>query len=264
MARRKGNFLSGIIGKMRISIVKGRQILSSRPGKVKQAEATKKTGKTFGMASRLSSKIKLLADGDLAQLHDGTMSTRLNGELNNILQKSRDMKTMLFTFDSDSFSRLTGFDFNIDSKVNKRLSKMPETRLAGSQLIVSFPPLTIPTMLNFPHKSTQCELSIGISLFQLEEGLFAHDRFVKSIMIIKDNEETAAFDFTFIVPEGCFYIVNLFMEYYKPNNKGLQCLNTKKFNPACIVEAKIAPGKFIETDDFMWTKMVKFDQANVM
>lgn len=261
MARRKGNFLSGIIGKIRLRIVKGRQIITSRPGKIKQAEATKKTGKTFGMASRLSSKIKLLIDADLAQLHDGTMCSRLNGELNNILQQSRNMKSMLYTFDSDSFSRLAGFDFNIDSKVNKRLSKMPETGLDGSQLTVSFPKLTIPTMLNFPNKSTQCELSVGVSLFQLDQGLFAHDRQVKSIMLTKDNAETAAFDFKFTVPKGCFYTVNLFLEYYKPNNKGLQSMNTKKFNPACIVEAKIAPGKFMETDDFLWMEMIKFDQT---
>lgn len=70
------NHFSGSIGPLIFYVRNGKQYSRSRPGKVKQTEATKKRSSNFGLAAKLSAVIRRNMK-DLFRLKDGTLHNRL-------------------------------------------------------------------------------------------------------------------------------------------------------------------------------------------
>jgi hypothetical protein len=100
----------------------------------KRTEPSKKAAVKFGVASNLACSIRDNFFNVIVQLYDGPMINRLLKEIRIILEQSLDQQTDTFNFDSESFNRLNGFEFNEDSPVRDNLFVQPVTTLAGQNL----------------------------------------------------------------------------------------------------------------------------------
>lgn len=69
--------------------------------------------------------------------HDAPMINRLTRTVQQILLQYYPSKNETHQFNEDSFTSLKGFDFNIDSPMNKSLWTEPTISLSGHELKVN-------------------------------------------------------------------------------------------------------------------------------
>lgn len=261
MGTKKDDFYRGIIGNLVFRVVNGKQVVSVRPvqGTYKQSKEGIKRSNTFGMASSLGAKIRADLNFNPNNFFDGELCGRLTAELYKILRKCRDFETMHYTFEPDSFSRLSGFDFNIHSKIREQLSQNLLTIFEGGLLKVTIPEMHIPDMFSFPYKSFRCNLTLIISVFRLKDGLALSTPLRQSITVTRDmqvlNEQVLEFE----VPDGCLCIANLCMEYTVAKKSGWVTVNRKTFSPACVCAAEITKGEYLPDDRWHWEDSVRFE-----
>jgi hypothetical protein len=253
----KKNMLTGLIGPLVFSVVKNRQIVRKNvaKGKIKQSTGTKKAANTFGMASSLGSYLRLIHKHNIGSLHDSGMALRMTNTINHILIYCRDSGTNSFNFMPDSFGNLSGFDLNILSPLSDSLLISPVITHTKDLLTVAFTEAFVSESLNFPVRSYACQVTVSVSLFRLAEGLMCDRPQNQNFTIEKRqsffNNQKLKFD----VPDGCLYVVSVFLKYYSPVN-GLDIMvNSKKFSPAGIIAAHITPGIFREDPKYKWEDM---------
>lgn len=152
MAIRKGNFLIGKLKDLVYKKQKNQQIVQTAPGKgmVKQTPETKKLAYLFGRASMLGKIIRASAANLIFGFHDGPMINRLTKKIQEILLQYYPAQNEIHQFTTDGFSQLNGFDFNLDSPLNKSLWVEPVITLSGHELLVNLPEIKIPAELKFP------------------------------------------------------------------------------------------------------------------
>jgi hypothetical protein len=262
MAKQEGEFLKGVLGGLVFKIVNGKQVIATRiaPGTMKQTAAMKRSSNTFGMAASLSAAIRNTLSVQINRFHDGTAVSRLTGEVYKILGGIRDPGSMLYSFDSDSFRNLAGFEFNQLSKVKDRMAAQPTVDFIDGILYVKIPELSIPRRFKFAAGSFRCQLSVCVSLFRLKDGLAAELPDIKTVVITKDKDRLMAQAFQFEVPSGCFCITSLFLEYAAAGKNGWEVINNKELNPGCICGALITPGLYQQQSKRTWLDMVSFDE----
>lgn len=248
MASKKGNLIVGALGTVVYRVVHDKQVISGRvaAGKMKQTPATVLSGGMFGQASSLASAIKRSSRNKWFHSH---MSQNLTSPLSTIFRRCVDLDTMTYTFGTNSFSELVGFDYNKKSKLVQRLSELPKVVLQEDKLIVTLPELKIPSQLNFPFKSFRCELAIGVSFFRLNKQLKSRTEKIQSVEFLKDEKTSAPMQLEFQVPAGCLCIVSLYLEYAIASAEGWSVINDKKFNPAGICAAIVTPGNYDPTTE---------------
>lgn len=257
MAIKKDDLFSGAIGSVVFRVVNGKQIVSSRPakGKVKQSQATKNSNTTFGVASTLAARIRDTIESELQRKYDTGMCSRLSGKVFLSLKDSKDKETMQYAFNEHSFSRLDGFAFNMKAQVSNCMAEMPEIVLKDGILAVKFKKMKILDQIKFPYKSYHCRLSVSVSLMQLSAGRVSFKAEIQRIGISRAENYVEPFAFNFPVPDGCFYVVSLFLEYVSSGKNISAALTHKKLNPCCICKAAIAPGNYQGNDHFRWEEM---------
>lgn len=260
MATKKGLLISGKVGPHIYKIVKGEQIITSRmaPGTMKRTEEMINNNNTFGMATSLASQVRKSLVIPLNGFQDNEMINRLNSKMVKILGQYRDAVSREYRFEGNSFERLEGFEFNVNSNVRDLFKAMPVTTLEDGMLSIKFKSFGIPGMLKFPFKSYHCKLSVCLSLFRLQDGTRIATAESQMIEITKDKTTVGPFKFTFTVPPGCFYVVSLFLEYAIASKIGWKSIHSKNFNPGVICAAQISEG--VEEGDSLrsWIKMMKY------
>lgn len=261
MATKKGLLVSGKIGPHIYKAVNGIQIITSAmpAGTMKKTEAMHKHNATFGMATSLAAQVRKSLIVPLNCFEDSEMTNRLNSHMIKILGICRDVDTREFKFEQDSFQRLAGFEFNKNSNVTRLFQAIPTTVLTDNILTVNFKGFKIPNQLKFPLKSYQCKITVYLSLFRLAHGLRTITAESQTIEITKDKTAVHPFEFKFQVPNGCFYIVSLFLHYATAGPEGWRSDNSKKLNPGYICAAQISEGEDGGDDARTWIKMTKYD-----
>lgn len=259
MAIQRGGFLRGSIGRLTYREVNGQQIVSERikKGTTKQTKSTKKAAAIFGLGSNFCADIRDTISGYLNCFADSLMDKRLSGLLNSILQGCRNPETNTFDFEEQSFSRLKGFEFNINSRLQYRMAKLPEVTLEGGVLSVSLPILSIPGQLKFPPKSFYCKIGISVSLFRIKEGKRKRMPLYQNIEVTKDKKFTTAQVLKFDVPSDCLCITCIFLDYGEAEKSGWRMMNSKELNPACILDTRFTLQTDEGKDKMRWTKMRK-------
>lgn len=262
MATQEGKFLKGVLGGLVFKIVNGKQVISTRiaSGTMKQNAAMKRSSDTFGMAASLSAAIRNGLSVQINRFHDGTAVSRLTGEIFKILGNSRNPESLLYSFKTDNFKNLIGFEFNQFSRVKDRVAVLPAVNLTDGILNVKIHKLSIPRELKFATGSFRCQLSVCVSLFRLKDGLATELPDVKTVVITRDKDRLVEQEFQFEVPDGCLCIASLFMEYTAAGKNGWEVLNHKKLNPGCICTAVVRPGNYQKQDKRTWLDMVSFDE----
>lgn len=258
MAVMNGKFICGAVGPVIFRKVGTRQIVSAKGNTGRRQTAnTKKAANTFGMATSLSVQIIEAYAPITDELNDNKLFNRLNKELIPILNRCRDKETRKFNFDEDSFDKLPGIEFNINSLLGDSLLVKPKITINNEVLNVSLPKFDIKSVLKFPYGSYGCELTFGVMLFRLKDGMKLDNLEYQSIMTNKSADTLEAQDFKFPVPAGCLCIVTLFLKYFTPYMDFLRIVNTKKFSPAAICGSFITPGDFIDNGEYKWCQMDK-------
>ena len=100
MARYDGKFLRGVVGPVILKKSGNKQqvISRGRADTVKQSATTKQASRTFGMASGLSGQTKKILKEDWGIADDGSVHARLSSALNQLLMRTRDPVTGLYSF----------------------------------------------------------------------------------------------------------------------------------------------------------------------
>jgi hypothetical protein len=260
MARRKGNYLTGVIGPVVTRVVNNKQIVSSKvpKGKIKHTPETKKSNQTFGMASALASQIRYTIGKQLSGMVDFDMCSRLSGAVFSILSRTRNKITREYHFDLDTFESLSGFNFNQSFRVSNRLKTMPEISWDENILQVGFPQIHQPGYLQFSYGSYKCTVTLTVSLFRLQEGLMVSEAVSREFIILKEVGVEKPLNYEFEVPAGCFYVLGIFMQYAALARNGFVAPNSPKLTAACICKAAIAEGEYRSRDNYRWEEMLKY------
>lgn len=259
MASKKGEFFTGIIGNMVYRVMNGKQVVSSRmePGTMKQTKATKAASGNFGEATALAAQLRRTLAIQLEGLYGDPMRNRLNGLLNKVLHESRDNVTKRFEFTVDSFNRLAGFEFNVDSKLTDYVLKMPLLDCRDGGVNINFSGFQGPGLFKFPPRSLRCKLTFTLSLFRLKQGKMVVLAESQSILLSKNGYLQEPEIFSFKVPDGCLYVVGMFLEYHSAGKSGWRVINNMTFSPGCIFAAGITEGKENGDSMLVWKKMKK-------
>lgn len=259
MAEQRGKFLRGVLGGYIFRVVNNKQQVYPKPlpKTMKQTKATKRASNTFGMASSLGAQIRMTVSGEIANCSDSLMTNRLNGELITILGESRNPATKLYHFDTDSFSRLKGFEYNVHCRVEQSMLARPQVSIADDKLKVNIPTLNIPSQLKFPRASFHCDLKILVSLFRLKDGKFAKVPDLQQIEVTKNKTFMEGQELIFSVPSGCLCIVSLFVEFSIPGKRDWEPM--KDFYSGCICGALVTPGIFQADLRRTWLSGIPFE-----
>lgn len=260
MAIRNKNVFTGVLGSVVLRDVNGKQVVAKRmiPGTMKQTEATKLWSDTFGMASTLTAQFKRSLDFTSESYTDTTMTSRLTAAVSKILKDYRDKETRLYHFGENSFASLTGFNFNINSPVENLLITQPKLNFEPGLLQIVFPQLSDPSIVQFPKKSLRCRISINVALFRLKDGWRSTLSDQQEIIVLNDKKAIQTAPLQFTIPDGCLFVVTLFLEYSGTGNNGWRVLNDANFNPCCILGAVITPGIYTNNDNRLWAEMIHF------
>lgn len=260
MARKDGEFLRGLIGPLIFRVINNVQHVSLKiaKGTMKQTKETKKSALTFGMATSLSAEMLASFKEMLKGFNDYSARNRLNSVLNKILDRSRDKKTLAYSFFQESFSKLGGFEFNVNSKLEDFLMESPKVTIDRGKLYFSIPKSGIPARFKFPLKSSRCELKVSLTFFRLTEGLKFWKLNSKSLVILNNHKNFEGCEFVFDVPEGCLCITSMSLDYSRPNGENWLGVNNKSFSPAAICDATVTPGEYQKDDRRNWREMIKF------
>jgi len=264
MAIQKGKYLQGALGDFVYKIVRGRQIVCSRPvpGTMHQTIATINASNTFGMAASLGSSIRNSLAGRINGYGDGEMTNRLSSIVYKTLADCRDSETRLYSFEEDSFSNLEGFEFNIRSVLDYQLSNTTMADHSDGILSVAIPELMIDKELKFPVQTYQCKILVNLSCFRLGEGLMAKDPDSQILTVNRDEKILEDQTLRFEIPDGCLCIVSIFLEYANYGIDISPVINHKNFNPGRIIKAFLTPGTYQKNDSRNWIGMKQFKFSN--
>ena len=245
MGKFDGKHIRGLVGPLVLKRgTKNGDIIQTKPAKVKQTKATKVAGKSFGQGSTLAGVIR----HDLRQItlknYDGDMVNDFASPIRDVLKQCFNKETGQYSFEEDSFARLSGFEFNPKSLLINSLLATPEMTLTGNLLKISLPEFEVPEKFKFPQGSNVCALTVGLSMIALHAGLNINVP-AETMEITMEEHTVPPSEFEFEVSEGCLCVTAIALKYYYLYEGIKTVYNSKAFHPAAICGAIITPGTFI-------------------
>lgn len=171
MATFDGKFLRGATGDLVFRKQGKKQVVQRKSSNIKMTQATFDAAFIFGRASTLALYIRAGVD-EIVRFYDGRMVSRLTGECNQILQKAAAGKDNKFDFSQDYFSRLNGFEFNMESPVKNHLFAQPMVSLTEQTVTIDLPEMQVSKDLKFPANASYCIIAFSVTLFDLDNDKY--------------------------------------------------------------------------------------------
>lgn len=254
MAKFDGKFLEGAAGSLVFKKRNGKQIVQARPRQFKQTSATKKSATEFGKSSGLSKNIRWKLAPLYYQGSDGAMVNRLTKEINFILRQCYDPSTNTYTFESESFSRLNGFNFNIKSPFQNSVLIHPQVTIENDVLRASFSELQIPAQLKIPAGSALCVIEAWGIAVALQDG-YITVLGTQQLEVPNKKGPVPDINWDFALPEGCLGMIAFAIKYYEKSGSYMLLMNDRDFYPAAISGAIYNPGTFDVPNLENWENM---------
>lgn len=258
MARLDGKFIKGTAGPIVYKRYRDLQVVQGRPRFTpgSQTKETKRAAAEFGLASKLSMNIRDNLSSIVTDFFDGKMVNRMNSEVIYILNQALDPQTGIYQFKSDSFSRLTGFEFNFNSPVRDNFFAQPQLTATETTLDIKIPELHLPQEMKFPKDGPLCKLSFAVGFFDLVHGRM-------ELSPIQSTEIKYSFspelipeqNLSFEIEPGCLCITVISMQYCRSIFIGQVLTNTKSFNPVAVLNTFIAEGTVDQQRTKDWNSM---------
>ena len=256
MARIVGKNIIGAVGPVVFSEHRGVNTLRAKNGPKagKQTEQTKNSASLFGDASKFAAQIRYQLEGALHFIPDGEMVNRLNRQMGIILRRHCDKDTLNYDFHARSFKSLVGFEFNMKSQLKEQLWTLPETRLLNGKLRVTLPQIDIKKDLYFPDNANSCTVFLNIQCSALKDKYEKIPSYEMSpiLEISKEDTHTIAQEWTFDVPEGCYCITSIALNYHYKWPRYQLSVNSPEMSPAMICDFSVNPGTFAGKPDKTW------------
>ncbi|SMC94284.1 hypothetical protein [Pedobacter africanus] len=256
MAIVDGKFIRGTLGPSVLKKHRGKQVITSKSAGGKQTKATKLAASSFGLASSLAGSIRQNLNPVITELFDGGMVNRFNSDLIYVMGQTYDPKNKVFTFNQDSFNRLAGFEFNMDSPVRDNFFVQPEVTINHTTLSINIPEMQLPNELNFPKDGRKCILGLAVGMHDLKHGKMTLSPIqMTSIDWTFDPLVVPPATFNFEIEPGCLCIPVITLQYIRTTFVGTLVVNTKSFNPVAVLRAFIAAGETEKARTKGWKRM---------
>lgn len=246
MGKFDGKQIIGVVGNLVFKKGIGHStIIQRKPYTVKQTKNSKVSAWIFGKASSLSKMLRQEFLAITSDWYDGRMVNRMNTLNRAILSHCYNEQTKAFVFQEDSFRRLEGFEFNVKSLFDNYFWAELRVELDGTSLKLTIPEFETNKQLKYPGKANTCKLRIAIGLYSFEQRL-QRELLFRMIDIDQNQAVVPEQEFVFEVPEGCFCVLGLSLEYFYQYDDVKTSLNGKTLGPAKLIYAVITPGTFVE------------------
>jgi hypothetical protein len=259
MARFDGKHFRGKIGNTTYKVYRKQQVVSGKSAKTEflRTEPMDRSSNLFGKVSTLNAYIRMYMSPLFDKFHDGEMLSRLNGSTNLALNSVFNEEQLTFSFIPDTFNRLAGFEFNIQSCVaDVFLAYLAVTYTEGNVSIL-IPELIASKHIEFPSSSTICRIIFSRIHLDLENG-YGQDPESKYITVVKDKTLALIPPQTveFTTDPGCLCIIGIAFHFYKEAFIGEVMTNSKEFNPVAILSAHMTDGTHVSPVDVEgWSAM---------
>jgi hypothetical protein len=259
MARFDGKNFKGKIGKTSYKVYRNQQIVSGQSAKTVflRTEPMDRSSNLFGKVSTLNSYIRNNMSALFTYFNDGEMLGRLNSSTNLAMNSVFNEKELTFSFTPDTFNRLAGFEFNINSPVaDVFLAHLAVTYTEGNVSIL-IPELTVSRQIGFPPSSTKCMIIFLRTHYDLESG-YEQESESKYLSVVKDNTLSLIPPQTieFTTEPGCLCIIGIGLHFYRESFIGEVMTNSKDFNPVAIASAHITDGVHVLPVNGNWSEML--------
>ncbi|RZL41323.1 MAG: hypothetical protein EOO93_29995 [Pedobacter sp.] len=150
-------------------------------------------------------------------------------------------------FRADSFNRLKGFEFNVNSPLVDSLLTIPRISFEDGKVHINIPPFNIAKNIRFPEDTYKVTIHIQPIFFNLSKGLG-----LRAQPYYIDLEKTTALTeectFSYNFPPGSVCIIGLSLVFISNQ----LAFNNKNFNPAGIVWARYKEGIADDENDGGW------------
>lgn len=242
----KGKFIKGLVGTAIFREYRGKQVVQGTPQILEsnRTVGTKNAATVFGKASQLASGIRRGLTQICGKYYDGTMIYRLNAEVLRCLNAVKDSETQQFKYGTDSFRSLAGFEFHAGSMVKDYLHLQPQVTVEGAKLQVTIPDIQIPAALKWPPAYLKsCKLAMVVTLIDLGNGSVNRGAIkVMDIPYTHHPKVVTGQTFEFDLIPGCLCITGISPQYIENTFVGESNVNSKSFNPAAILDARLLEG----------------------
>lgn len=229
-----------MVGNVVFRIRDGRQIVQSRPSKVRQTAATKKSASEFGSCSKWTKQLRNGLAPFLIRLTDSTMHSRFSAAMYNTIKGNTALPIGQRAPWNSTMAPLQGFDFNTHSPFTNYFKPAIVAELnTNKEASISIPAFDPQTDVVFPTGCTTAKLAFYIYATNLqdpESTLVFH-----SLLPIDKHTTVPAQNLvtTTPLPQNWFVIASVKLLYYNPNVlTESNYLNTKTFSPAMVVLAE--------------------------
>lgn len=150
------NALKGLFGSVVAREVRGRQVMSGKPEKVKQTAHTKNAALDFGRASYYAQQICIAFFPLIRFYNDSYMVGRLAGEISSLLSANHTQPPGQRELEYSNVRRLVGFDFNKHSPLQKSLMVDVSVSLDPQrQLAIHLPAFNWKAAIRGPKRSSK-------------------------------------------------------------------------------------------------------------
>lgn len=256
MATFDGKFIRGAAGDVIFRKQGKRQVVQgkSKKAQIDMTQATFDAAFIFGRASTLGLYIRAGLD-NIVRFYDGGMVFRLTGECNQILQKAATGKDHMFDFSQDYFSRLNGFEFNMESPVKNHLFAQPMVSLTEQGVAIDLPEMQISKDLKFPTNASYCVVAFSVTLFDLDNDKYESQEIQSFEIDLTDKQFTVpAQQLNFEGAPGALCVIALGLYYFEKTFAGKAMINNKNLSPSAVLKAVFCPGQTVSQEN--WAKMV--------
>jgi hypothetical protein len=231
--------ISGLVGNLVFQTVNGKQIIRSRPAKVKQTKATKASSGEFGKCSIWSKQLRNGLAPFLIKQYDNIMYQRFQSSFYKALLSNTDLAKGQRTPMNAYMNDLVGFEFNTHSLLSSYFApKVTAVLGADKKLMVTIPVLNPVSGVTFPDHCQHAELMVYLYATNFESNIAD----VSHYFILPIDKDTTLLTETIWtspeLPDGNFAVAAIKIMYYETNPlTGRNYINRTTLNPAAILFA---------------------------
>jgi len=235
----KNKFLSGVIGNLVFRNLDGKQIVQSKPDKIKQSTMTKLSGSEFRSCSQWAKMIRQHLYNFLINQTDSYMYRRFTGSLYSAIQSNTTIFKGERTPLNCNLDELVGFDFNSNSAFKDYFLPTVLVELTNQrQVQVTVPEFEPRSEVVFPERTGHAELLVYVMATSLKYNTAVVDDYFLVPLTNKTTLIPATVWASLILPENHFVLVTAKMMYYNNDKFTVKnYINSKAMNPSTILLA---------------------------
>ncbi len=231
---------SGMVGNVVFKNLNGKQIAQSRPARVKQTTATKKSASEFGECSQWARQLRHGLTPFLVGLTDSTMHSRFSAALYNTVKSNTAVPKGERNPVNSDMDALCSFEFNTHSPFALWFRPTLSAALTDSgEVTVAFDTINPEADIMFPNRCDKAKLAVYVYATDFKDN--SQRLTFHSLLSIDKRSSISAQTIltTPAIPQGYFVLVAAKLLYYNSNIlTENNYLNTKTFSPAMVLLAK--------------------------